>query len=38
MIIFMKKIEEIVKFFNNNKDAKIVFDYPIIIKNKNLQH
>ena len=30
-----KKIEEIVKFFNNNKDAKIVFDYPIITKDKN---
>ena len=29
------KIKEIVKFFYNNKDAKIVFDYPIITKNKS---
>ena len=29
------KVEEIVGFFNNNKNAKIVFDYPIITKNKN---
>ena len=28
------KIEEIVNFFNNNKNAKIVFDYPIIKKDK----
>ena len=32
------KIEEIVKFFNNNKDAKIVFDYPIITKNKSFKN
>ena len=24
------KVEEIVNFFNDNKDAKIVFDYPIV--------
>ena len=30
------KIEEIVTFFNNNKDAKIVFDYPIITKDKKI--
>ena len=29
------KIEEVVNFFNNNKNAKIVFDYPIITKDKN---
>ena len=29
-----KKVEEIVDFFDNNKNAKIVFDYPIIAKNK----
>jgi len=29
------KIEEVVNFFNNNKNAKIVFDYPIIKKDKN---
>ena len=28
------KIEEIVNFFNDNKNAKIVFDYPIIKKDK----
>jgi glycosyltransferase involved in cell wall biosynthesis len=28
------KVEEIVNFFNNNKNAKIVFDYPITINNK----
>ena len=28
------KVEEIVYFFDNNKNAKIVFDYPIITKNK----
>ena len=32
------KIEEIIKFFNNNKDAKIVFDYPIITKNKKFTY
>ena len=32
------KIEEIVKFFNNNKNAKIVFDYPIITKDKNFKN
>ena len=28
-----KKIEEVVKFFNENKTAQILFDYPIINKN-----
>ena len=28
------KIEEIINFFNNNKSAKIVFDYPIVRKDK----
>ena len=32
------KIEEIVNFFNNNKDAKIVFDYPIITKDKSFKN
>ena len=32
------KVEEIVYFFNNNKGAKIVFDYPIITKNKKFSY
>jgi len=32
------KVKEIVDFFNNNKNAKIVFDYPIIIKDKNFSN
>ena len=28
------KVEEVVNFFDNNQDAKIVFDYPIIINKK----
>ena len=30
------KVEEIVKYFNNNKEAKIVFDCPLIKKNKKI--
>tara|TARA_B110000971_G_scaffold204379_1_gene225761 strand:+ start:178 stop:960 length:783 start_codon:yes stop_codon:yes gene_type:complete len=30
------KISEIVKYFNDNKEAKIVFDYPLIKKNKKI--
>ena len=29
------KVEEVVNFFYNNKNAKIIFDYPIIVNNKN---
>jgi len=31
-----EKIEKIVNYFNNNKNAKIVFDYPLIVKNNNI--
>ena len=31
-----EKIEKIVDFFNNNKKAKIVFDYPLIVENNNV--
>ena len=30
------KIEKVIDYFNNNKNAKIVFDYPLIVKNKNI--
>jgi len=32
------KVEEIINFFNDNKNAKIVFDYPIVIKNKKFSN
>ncbi|MDA7572649.1 glycosyltransferase [Candidatus Pelagibacter sp.] len=32
------KVEEIVNFFNDNKDAQIVFDYPIITNTKKKLH
>ena len=35
---YKTKVEEIVMFFNNNKDAKIVFDYPIITKDKKFRN
>ena len=31
------KVEEVVNFFSNNKDAKIVFDYPITINDKKFK-
>ena len=31
-----EKIEKVVDFFNNNKKAKIVFDYPLIVENNNI--
>ena len=30
------KIEKVIDYFNNNKNAKIVFDYPLIVENKNI--
>jgi len=30
------KIEKVIDYFNNNKNAKIVFDYPLIVKNNNI--
>ena len=30
-----KKIEKVVNYFENNKNAKIVFDYPFIVENNN---
>ena len=33
---YKEKIEKIVDFFENNKRAKIVFDYPLIVKNNNV--
>ena len=32
----VEKIEKVVDYFNNNKNAKIVFDYPLIVKNNNI--
>ena len=29
------KVEEVVNFFSSNKNAKIIFDYPIMVNNKN---
>ena len=31
-----KKIEKVVNYFKNNENAKIVFDYPFIVENKNI--
>ena len=31
-----EKIEKVVNYFNNNKNAKIVFDYPLIVENNNI--
>ena len=31
-----EKIEKIVDYFENNKKAKIVFDYPLIVENNNV--
>ena len=31
-----EKIEKVVGYFNNNKKAKIVFDYPLIVENNNI--
>ncbi len=31
-----EKIEKVVDYFNNNKNAKIVFDYPLIVENNNI--
>ena len=33
---YKEKIEKIVDYFENNKKAKIVFDYPLIVKNNNV--
>ena len=30
------KIEKVIDYFNNNKNAKIVFDYPLIVENNNI--
>ena len=32
----VEKIEKVVDYFNNNKNAKIVFDYPLIVENNNI--
>ena len=31
-----KKVEKIVEYFKRNKEAEIVFDYPLIVENKNI--
>ena len=31
-----EKIEKVVEYFNNNKNAKIVFDYPFIVESNNI--
>ena len=32
-----EKISKVVNYFENNKKAKIVFDYPFIVENNNIQ-
>ncbi len=33
---YKEKIEKIVNYFNNNNNAKIVFDYPLIVQNNKI--
>tara|TARA_E500000178_G_scaffold350799_1_gene410473 strand:+ start:88 stop:870 length:783 start_codon:yes stop_codon:yes gene_type:complete len=32
----VEKIKKVVDYFNNNKNAKIVFDYPLTVENNNI--